>query len=166
MTGIAEARQVPPGSVSRTGRRAEEQLLKSREYGEVEEMAQTVLERMKAKERRAGRQEGRQEGREEGRQEGRQEALQEALTAIVRNRFPAAAEEYEARIRQVVTNLLSNALQHTAEQHQIGRGGTAVSAEGAARASGQGSRERKVRTTPSAIPDTSTAGRAHRLPHR
>jgi predicted transposase YdaD len=67
---------------------AEERLLASREYGEVGEMAQTFLERREARARR------------EGRQEGRQETLQEALAAVVRNRFPAVAAEYEALIRQ------------------------------------------------------------------
>jgi CRISPR/Cas system-associated protein Csm6 len=55
-------------------------------------MAQTWLEQRASRARR--------EGRQEGRQEGMQEALQEALVTIVRKRFPTAAAEYEARIRQ------------------------------------------------------------------
>lgn len=49
-------------------------------------MAQTFLDRMKSRERRAGR------------QEGRQEALQDALLRILRQRFPAVA--YEERVRR------------------------------------------------------------------
>ncbi|SRR6266446_8054695 len=50
--------------------------------------------------------------------------------------------------------------EHSAEQHDMGRGRTAVSADDAARASGQGGRERRVRTPTLPPPDTSAAGRA------
>ncbi|SRR6266478_3146629 len=50
--------------------------------------------------------------------------------------------------------------EHTAEQHNMGRGRTAVNVGDAASASGSGGRERKVRTTPTPTPDVSAAGRA------
>jgi hypothetical protein len=74
--------------LSGTERREEQRLWASREFDAEGEMAQTFLERMKSRARRAGR------------QEGRQEALQETLLKLVRNRFPAAAAGYETRIRQ------------------------------------------------------------------
>jgi hypothetical protein len=63
-------------------RKAEERLLRSGRYGDVEAMAQTVLGRMAARERR--------EGREEGRQEGALEALQAAVRQVIETRFPGA----------------------------------------------------------------------------
>jgi hypothetical protein len=68
--------------LSQRERKAEERLLQTGRYSEVDEMAQTVLGRMKARERR--------EGREEGRQEGEELALQRAVKRAILARFPAA----------------------------------------------------------------------------
>jgi hypothetical protein len=73
-------------------RRLEEQLLRAGPYAEVEEMAQTVLGRMKAKERR--------EGRQEGRQEGEELALQRAVKRALLTRFPAAPASLTDRVEQ------------------------------------------------------------------
>ena len=73
-------------------RRLEEQLLRTGPYAEVEEMAQTVLGRMKAKERR--------EGRQEGRQEGEELALQRAVKRAILTRFPAAPASLTQRLER------------------------------------------------------------------
>jgi hypothetical protein len=67
-------------------RRAEERLLESGRYGEVKEMAQTVMERKAAR--------------------ARQEAMQLAVREVIRTRFPGAPESVTdpvARIRKVAT---------------------------------------------------------------
>jgi hypothetical protein len=71
-------------------RRVEEQLLRSGGYGEIEAMAQTVLERLAARERRAGRR--------EGRQEGALEAMQAAVRQAILTRFPDAAASLTERV--------------------------------------------------------------------
>jgi hypothetical protein len=71
----------------------EQQLLKSRTYGEVGEMLQTELGRLEEKARR--------EGEQEGRVEGQREALQSAFLAVVQSRFHAVPENIERRVRRV-----------------------------------------------------------------
>jgi hypothetical protein len=66
-------------------RRAEERLLRTGRYGEVEAMAQTVFERMEARARR----------------EGAVEALQGALVGLLRSRFPGTPESIVRRIERI-----------------------------------------------------------------
>jgi len=73
-------------------RKVEEQLLRTGHFGGIEEMAQTVLGRMKAKERR--------EGRQEGRQEGALEAMQAAVKQAILTRFPGAPASLTGRVDQ------------------------------------------------------------------
>jgi predicted transposase/invertase (TIGR01784 family) len=68
--------------LSMSEQKTEEQLLRTDRYREVEEMAQTVMERREARARR--------EGQQEGRQEGEELALQRAVKRAILTRFPAA----------------------------------------------------------------------------
>ena len=70
-------------TLSATEQRAEERLVRSGRYGEVEEMEQTWLGRIKAKERR--------------------ETLREAVRRAIRVRFPAAPPELADRVQQIRT---------------------------------------------------------------
>jgi hypothetical protein len=71
--------------LSRTEQRAEERLVRSGRYGEVDEMAQTVLGRMKAKERR----------------EGEVAAAQRAVQRAILLRFPEAPPGLADRVEQI-----------------------------------------------------------------
>jgi predicted transposase/invertase (TIGR01784 family) len=73
-------------------RRAEERLLRTGAYEEVEEMAQTVMERLAARARR--------EGRQEGRQAGALEARQAALKEAIQTRFPDAPTSLTERVER------------------------------------------------------------------
>jgi hypothetical protein len=75
--------------LSKTEQRTEERLIRSGRYGEVDEMEQTVLGRMKAKERRAGR------------QEGEVHAAQRAVQRVIQLRFPKAPPDLAERVEQI-----------------------------------------------------------------
>ena len=75
--------------LSRAEQRAEERLLRSGRYGEVDEMAQAVLGRMKAKERR------------EGRHEGEVSAAQRAVQRAILVRFPEAPPGLGDRVEEI-----------------------------------------------------------------
>jgi hypothetical protein len=77
--------------LSRAERQTEQRLARSGKFGEVEEMAQTVLDRMKAKERR------------EGRQEGEVLAAQRAVQQAIRVRFPQAPPSLVDQVEQIGT---------------------------------------------------------------
>jgi hypothetical protein len=68
--------------LSRSEQQAEERLVRSGRYGEVDEMEQTWLGRIKAKERR----------------EARLETLREAVQRAIRVRFPEAPQELADRV--------------------------------------------------------------------
>jgi hypothetical protein len=72
--------------LSRTETSEEERLVRSGRYGEVEEMAQTVLGRLAARERR------------EGRKEGAEAALQRAVKQAILTRFPDAPSSLVERV--------------------------------------------------------------------
>lgn len=72
--------------LSGSERKIEERMLGTRRYAEVTEMAQTVLGRMKARERR--------EARQEGEEAGLRRAVKQAITA----RFPEAPESVTDRV--------------------------------------------------------------------
>ena len=71
--------------LSRAEQRAEERLARSGRYGEVDEMEQTWLGRIKAKERR----------------EAAVEALQRALVGLLQTRFPDASESIVAGVERI-----------------------------------------------------------------
>ena len=71
--------------LSRAEQRTEERLVRSGRYGEVDEMAQTVLGRMKAKERR----------------EGEVAAAQRAVQRAILVRFPEAPPGLADRVEQL-----------------------------------------------------------------
>jgi hypothetical protein len=75
--------------LSRAEQRAEERLLRSGRYGEVDEMAQTWLGRIKTKERR------------EGRHEGEVSAAQRAVQRAILVRFPEAPPSLTDRVEQI-----------------------------------------------------------------
>ena len=66
-------------------RRAEERLLRSARYGEVEAMAQTVLERLAARERR----------------EAERETLQRTAVNVITAKFPIAPETLLSRVEHL-----------------------------------------------------------------
>jgi hypothetical protein len=77
--------------LSRTEQQIEERLVRSGQYGEVADMEQTWLGRIKTKERR------------EGRQEGEVLAAQRAVQHVIRLRFPEAPPGLAERVEQIRT---------------------------------------------------------------